>query len=180
MEALRWSSVPYCLAALALAAPSVERTRAADQAPPLELATPSEIAEVMHVDHDDPPPPEVPPHRMWTGPCSDQSRFWKGPMKIALDVTPPDGRITEQLVITGELAFVGRRARLSTMESDAYDPEARGRTLGGAMTEIGGLGTEWDVFLVIDRVDAKHLEGVLLENVRGPSINVICRFEWHR
>jgi len=43
MDALRWSSVPYCLAALVLATPSVVPTRTADEEPPLELATPPEI-----------------------------------------------------------------------------------------------------------------------------------------
>jgi hypothetical protein len=185
MDALRWSSVPYCVAALVLATPSVERTSTVDEEPPLELATTPEVVisdKVTQVNNDDPPPPEPMPHRTWTGPCADQSELWKGPMKIMLDVTPPDGSRAEQLFISGELAFVDRRARLSTWETDYIDPmhEPRGRLLGGGMTEIGGLNTEWDVFMHVDRADARHLVGSLLERASDNSVNLICRFEWHR
>jgi hypothetical protein len=185
MDALRWSSVPYCLAALVLATPSVEHTRTADDEPQLELATPPEIVisnKVTLVNNDDLPPPEPMPHRTWTGRCTDQSEVWKGPIKITLEVTPPDGSRADQLSISGELAFVGRRARVSTLETDDLDPmnEPRWRMLGGGMTEIGGLNTEWDVFIYVDRADATHLVGSLLERANDNSVNLICRFDWHR
>ena len=183
MDALRWSSVPYCLAALVLATPSVKCMPTADEEAPLELATPSEIVvfdKLTQVSNDDPAPSEPMPHRTWTGPCADQSEIWKGPMKITLDVTPPDGNRADQLFIGGELAFVDRRARLSTWETDYIDPMHKGRMLGGGMTEIGGLNTEWDVFIHVDRADARHLAGSLFERASDNSVNLICGFEWHR
>jgi hypothetical protein len=103
-------------------------------------------------------------------------------MKITLDVTPPDGSRADQLFISGELAFGDRRARLSTWETDYIDwmHESRGRTLGGGMTEIGGLNTEWDVFMHVDRADTRHLVGSLFERADDNSMNLICGFDWHR
>ena len=185
MDALRWSSLPYCLAALVLAAPSVEHTRAADAEPRVELAIPPEIViadEVIEVSRDDPPPPEPMPHRTWTGRCAEQSEMWQGPIEITLDVTPPDGNRADQLFIGGELAFADRRARLGTSEVDSLDPmhAPRWRMLGGDMTEIDGLRTKWDVFVYVDRADARHLEGSLFERADDGSVNLICRFAWHR
>jgi hypothetical protein len=184
MDAVRWSSVPYCLAALVVATPSIRRTRVVADEPPLDLAARTEIVvsgKLTLVSNDDPPPSEPLPHRRWTGPCSDQSEIWKVPLKITLDVTPPDGSRADQLMISGELAFAGRRARLGTIESDALVmEEPRGRRLGGEMTEIGGVDTTWDVFLYIDRVDSRHLVGSLLELADDRSANLICRFEWRR
>jgi hypothetical protein len=185
MDALRWSSISCCLAALVVATASVGRTRTVGEEPPLELATPAELVisdKVTQVNNDDPSPPEPLPHRTWTGPCADQSESWKVPMKITLDVTPPDGSRADQLFISGELAFVDRRARLHTSETDYIDPMhvRRGRLLGGAMTEIGGIDTRWDVSVYIDRADARHLVGSLFEDANDHSVNLICRFEWHR
>lgn len=182
MDAIRWSSVPYCLAALALASPSIRRTHAVAVDPALELAAPAEIVVSEQLTQsDDSPPPEPLPHRRWTGPCAQRSALWNVPLEIALDVTPADGGLAEPLVITGKLEFAGRHAALTTAEGIVLLPEQPGvRSLTGDMTEIGGGGTSWEVFLDIDRVDSRHLVGSLVEIGGDRSTNVICHFDWRR
>ena len=171
MDALRWSTVPYCLAALALATPALPRTPAPAEQPSLELpslddpAAPVRIAEV-----DDVPPDPPRPTTRWRGTCAETSALWNTPIRLALEASTPD----DQLFVTGELAFADRRVSLATGEGDAPLPSPE-RRLFGNMIEIGGLGTTWDVLLFVERLDRTHFAGALYEGNQ-----LICRFAWRR
>ena len=123
------------------------------------------------------PVPEAPADRpaeriAWSGTCGDEESGWREAIDVTLAIREDGGEI----VATGTLAFVERRAK-----ARLRGPRARGprHTLHGEMTEIGGLGTRWGLILEVEP-GASRIRGRFIEVLDASGEEETCRFAWSR
>jgi hypothetical protein len=116
------------------------------------------------------PRPGIP--ATWRGICGPPSSGWRVPITAQLSLSN-DGDV---VVATGTLVFASRRTR-----ARLRGPRSRGgrHTLHGHMTEVGGLGTRWEIILEVEP-GAGAIRGRFLEVLEAGGEQEMCRFMWMR
>jgi hypothetical protein len=118
-------------------------------------------------------PADRPSERIaWSGTCGDEESGWREAIAVTLAVREESGEI----IATGTLAFVDRRARARLRGPREGGPR---QTLHGEMTEIGGLGTRWGLILEVEP-GPTGLRGRFLEVLDAGGEEEMCRFAWRR
>jgi hypothetical protein len=119
------------------------------------------------------PPAPAARESSWRGSCDDpDSSGWAVSIEVSL-LLRDDGR---ELLATGTLGFVGRRARARLRGPHGRGPRHK---LTGEMTEISGLGTRWGLVLEVEPGEAS-IRGRFIELLEEGGEKEMCTFEWSR
>lgn len=108
------------------------------------------------------------PNGSWSGPCVGDPTNWD---KVGVSLTLTGDE--EKLDASGELRFVGRRAK-ATLSG------AKGETgwqLTGEMVEVGGIGTKWSLRATVRALgEDRVLRGSFTEVLDVGGAEAMCKF----